>query len=303
MRGQIMTKIFGDKQQAEASDNSFIAQSQRDTIVHVGLSYNDVKEIFTDLHERNFPVLREEARQASISAIQDYSKMFFDRIGKIEDYQKVQSRLSNPDVQAAVNTSIMHVGRMTEKSNAQVLAELLAKKIEEEQDSGNYLLNEAIEVSTSIDMNTIRFAALSFAVMRLGPSFQSNIQVPDEAKKIVYADFFVKTVPGFIKEDGKPIDTSYLTYKGVLAGAGGLLRYSTPLVEVITKKTNLVFEEYKSSQELTPDDEFTKKLPGLSRLIKSYGFKTVDDFDAAPLSMIGVIIADAYLRSAGILTG
>lgn len=296
-----MTRIFGDKQQAEASDNSFIAQSQRDTIVHVGLSYNDVKEIFTDLHERNFPVLREEARQASISAIQDYSKMFFDRIGKIEDYQKVQSRLSNPDVQAAVNTSIMHVGRMTEKSNAQVLAELLAKKIEEEQDSGNYLLNEAIEVATSIDMNTIRFAALSLAVMNLGPSFPTNIQVPDEVRKILYANFFVKTVPGFIKEDGKPIDTSYLTYKGVLAGAGGLLRYSIPLVEVITKKTNLVFEEYKSSQELTSDDEFTKKLPGLSRLIKSYGFKTVDDFDAAPLSMIGFTIAEAYLRSAGIL--
>lgn len=298
-----MTKIFGDKQQAEASDNSFIAQSQRDTIVHVGLSYTDVKEIFTDLHERNFPVLREEARQASISAIQDYSKVFFDRIGKIEDYQKVQSRLSNPDVQAAVNTSIMHVGRMTEKSNAQVLAELLAKKIEEEQDSGNYLLNEAIEISTSIDMNTIRFAAFSLAVMNLGPALPKNIQLPDEVRKTLYTGFFVKTVPGFIKEDGKPIDTSYLTYKGVLAGAGGLLRYSTPLIEIITEKTNLFFEEYKSNQELTSDDEFTRKLPGLSHLIKSYGFKTVDEFDAAPLSMIGFTIADAYLRSTGILQG
>jgi len=302
-KGLVMSKLFGDKQSAEANDNSFIAQSHRDLVVHVGLSYSDVREIVTDLHEKNFPILREEARQASVSAVQDFSKLFFERIGKIEDSQKVQARLSSPDVQASINTAIMHVGRMTNKSNAEVLADLLAKKIVEEQDVKNYLLNEAIEVTATIDMNTIRFAAFSLALMSLGPAFNKNIVISDDIKRSYYSSFFKNTIPGFIKEDGYPIDNYYLTYKGILAGAGGLLRYSTPVIEMITRKSDIVFDTYQEDQELTGEDEFSEKLPGLSKIMRDFGLKSVSDFDSAPLSSIGSTIADAYLRSVGILVG
>lgn len=292
-----MNKFFGDKQQAEASGNGFVAQSQGNMTVHVGVSYQDVKEICSELHEKNFPVLREEARKSSIEAINSFADVFFKRIEKIEDANKVQEKLKSPDVQAAINSSIMHVGRMTNKSHAELLTELLAEKISGNNEDNDYLLNEAIEVTASIDLNSIRFAAFSFAISNLSPTFEGNVS--DEEKQQVFKKYFNERLLALIGDENKPIDPYYLSYKGVLAGAAGITKYRVSILDRIKSTTGLSLEGFKSETVIQQADVFQSNFPKLVSVIESFKLQSIDDIDSKPLSRLGIVIAQAYFRKIG----
>lgn len=294
-----MSKFFSDKQQAQASDNSFVAQSQGNMTVQVGVSYQDVKDICSDLHEKNFPILREEARKSSIEAINSFADVFFKRIEKLEDANKVQEKLKSPDVQAAINSSIMHVGRMTNKSHAELLTELLAEKISEDNEDKNYLLNEAIEVTASIDLNSIKFAAFSLALSRLAPVIPEN--TPDNIKQQVFKNYYNERIFEIIGVENKPIDPYYLSYKGILAGAAGIAKYSNPTLDKIKSSTGLSLENFESSTVIHQGDIFQSNFPKLVSIIESFDLESMDDIDSKPLSRLGIVIAQAYFRRIGAL--
>lgn len=294
-----MSKLFGDKQQAEASDNSFVAQSQGNMTVHVGISYQDVKEICSDLHEKNFPILREEARKSSVEAINSFAGVFFERIERIENASYVQEKLKSPDVQAAINSSIMHVGRMTDKSHAELLAELLAEKISGGNEDNDYLINEAIEVTSSIDLNCIKFAAFSHALSNLAPILPE--QTAGNVKQQVLKDYYSETIFNIIGVENKVIDPYYLSYKGVLAGAAGITKYKIPTLDKVKSSTGLSLDGFASETVIQRGDIFQTNFPKLVSIMESFGLKSMDDIDSKPLSRLGTVIAQAYFKKIGVM--
>ncbi|HAV5075592.1 TPA: hypothetical protein JI034_14145 [Acinetobacter baumannii] len=126
-----MSRLLGDTQSQEVSENSIAIQAGRD--LNIGLSYRDVKDICIDLIQANYPVLREEARQVSMQYVEEFGGKFFERLQR-EDSVETQEKLKDPDVQAAITTSVIHVARMTEKSHQEILCELLAEKIKNNED-------------------------------------------------------------------------------------------------------------------------------------------------------------------------
>ncbi len=149
-----MSSLMGNKQVQEVGNNSSAIQVHGD--YKAGLSYRDVKDLCVDLIQANFPILQEQAKIQSMQYVEEFASKFFNKI-KDQDYDNTQTRLKNPDVQASINSSIMHVARMTDKSHQDILCELLAEKIKEQEDEKNILLNDAIDVMTKISKNQIKF--------------------------------------------------------------------------------------------------------------------------------------------------
>lgn len=120
-----MSSLMGNKQVQEVGNNSSAIQVHGD--YKAGLSYRDVKDLCVDLIQANFPILQEQAKIQSMQYVEEFASKFFNKI-KDQDYDNTQTRLKNPDVQASINSSIMHVARMTDKSHQDILCELLAEK-------------------------------------------------------------------------------------------------------------------------------------------------------------------------------
>ncbi|MDC4344139.1 hypothetical protein NQ641_02730 [Acinetobacter baumannii] len=220
-----MSRLLGDTQSQEVSENSIAIQAGRD--LNIGLSYRDVKDICIDLIQANYPVLREEARQVSMQYVEEFGGKFFERLQR-EDSVETQEKLKDPDVQAAITTSVIHVARMTEKSHQEILCELLAEKIKNNEDEKNLLLNDAIEIMTKITKNQVLFLVLSHCLRGVSKMIIEEGNMKLHPNKSVHFNFYENDIPELIGNEVYKIDEFQLGYKG-LALTNGLKSYAVPL--------------------------------------------------------------------------
>lgn len=290
--------VLGDEQNQQVSNGSVAVQVRGD-LNYSGLSYTDVKSICTDLFEANFPKLREEAKQISMRFIDDFSVIFFERLEKERrQLENIQERLASPDVQAAINTSVLHVARMTNKSHQEILCELLVEKINEIEDEKNLLLNESIEVIEKISKNQALFLIMIYLLRDVYPvRIIEGVEEVDHDKERQY-DYYENLIPTLIGDDIYEIDTFLLLHKGLIRSGQF---YNTPLNKLLSQKTSIDLSVYENHSKIEDGDEFNIKFPRLSNIIKKFGFNDLSKFDALPLSPIAQEIAIAYLRNKKIL--
>lgn len=288
-----MSKLLGDTQSQEVSENSIAIQAGRD--LNLGLSYRDVRDICIDLLEANYPVLREEAKKVSIQYVEEFGEKFFERLRR-EDPIIVQEKFRDPDVQAAINTSVIHVARMTEKSHQDILCELIAEKIKTPEEEKNLILNDAIEVMTKITKNQILFLVFIYCLRSIKP-FNLN-QKGDEInlnEKAMH-DFFEIDIPKLIGDEIYKIDKFLLSHKGLILSDSSF-SYKISLADYLTSKTNILLSKRTSTEKLNTDCGFNKFFPNISTIIRKFGFETIEDFDSAVLTPIGKEITAAYFKN------
>ncbi|HEM8242546.1 TPA: hypothetical protein U2P84_002043 [Acinetobacter baumannii] len=291
-----MTKFLGDTQSQEASENSVAIQAGRDLhITTSGLSYRDVREICIDLLEANFPKIREESLAISMQYVEEFGTKFFERLVK-EDPDSTQEKLKDPDVQAAINTSIIHVARMTEKSHQDILCELITEKLNTSEEEENLILNDAIEVMTKITKNQMLFlvfiTTLRF-VSRGKQDHHRNSLHPDN--KAQY-DFYEKDIIEIIGDNIYEIDTYVLEYKGLIH-TKNLYSYNVSLAQIIQESTGRQLLEPNSTKLLNNGLVFKINFPNLSRLLTKFGFKEISELDSLIMTPIARAIALAYLKN------
>lgn len=285
-----MSSLMGNKQVQEVGDNSCAIQVHGD--YKAGLSYRDVKDICVDLIQANFPVLQEEARQISMQYVEEFGVKFFNRLVQ-EETEHVQERLKNPDVQAAINSSVIHVARMTDKSHQDILCELLAEKIKEQEDEKNIVFNDAIEIMTKISRNQILFLSLIYLLRSLGK--QTN-------NPALQYHYYETQIPSFLGNDFYKIDTFLLGYKGLIRSES-MQSYATPLTELLKSRTAIDIPNYATKEDIKDDDTLSTNFPKLTKIIKDFGFNNIKEFDSCPITPIGNEIAKAYLKNIGLLKG
>lgn len=292
-----MSSLMGNKQVQEVGNNSSAIQVHGD--YKAGLSYKDVKDICVDLIQANFPILQEQAKIQSMQYVEEFASKFFNKI-KGQDYDNTQTRLKNPDVQAAINSSIIHVARMTEKSHQDILCELLAEKIKEKEDEKNILLNDAIDVMTKISKNQIKFLTFITLIRRFSKTiiYDDRTELHPDTK--IHFDYFENEIPQIIGNDIYKIDIFLLKHKGLIDGS--VLKYTTSTPALLKLRTKIDIPEYQSEQKIEENDNLNMYFPKLTKLIKSFGFDNVEEFDSCVITSIGYEIAQAHLKNCKVIS-
>ncbi|ELW4736288.1 hypothetical protein SH739_003505 [Escherichia coli] len=293
-----MSKLVGDKQSQTVSDGSFAVQVHGN-VTYSGLSYNDVKDICVDMMRANFPILREDARKLSMEYVEQFGQKFFERIAK-EDAAKAEEKLKTPDVQAAINSSVVHVARMTNKSHQDILCELLVEKIKENQDEKNIILNEAIEVTSKITINQIKYVAFVYLLRSVFPvKNMGGYTIRNEDVNVQY-NYYENRIPNLIGNEAYNIDMHFMVYKGLCISTMGLTSYSTPLTSLLKNTTGKEVPDYEGETKITDGDALSINFPKLTNIIKKFGFDQISALDGSPITKLSEEVAKAYLRTQGI---
>lgn len=287
--------MLGDEQNQQVSNGSTAVQVGGNCYVF-GMNYKDVKDICTDLFEANFPKLREEAKNISIKHIDSFSEKFFNRLETAnQKIENIQERLTSPDVQAAINTSILHVARMADKSHQEILCELLVEKINTEEDEKNLLINQSIDVMSKISKNQILFLIFLYLLREIFPiKIINDIQQEDDDPSRYY-NLFENMIPMLIGDDIYKVDQYLLLHNGLIRQGS---YYSIPLIDRLSKTTNV---DLSAHIQMEDGDVLNKSFPNLTRVIKHFGFDDIKMLDRLPLSLLANEIAIAYLRNKKIL--
>ncbi|EMF1934006.1 LPO_1073/Vpar_1526 family protein [Klebsiella quasipneumoniae] len=294
-----MSKLFGDKQHQTASGGSVAIQASGN-VNYSGLSYGEVKEICIDLMKANFPILREDARQLSMAYVEEFGKKFFDRI-KAEDQEKSKEKFKSPDIQAAINSSVMHVARMTNKSHQDILCELLVEKINEGGDDDNLLLNEAIEVTSKISINQIRFVTFIYLLRNVYPTKIIDGKTVKDDDKNSQFNYLENTIANVIGDEIYPIDVNFLTSKGLCVIYTGSYKYQDSFPVIMKERTGRNISSFMTEAEITVGDELSSNFPRLMNVISKFGYNHVALLDICLITRLSEIIASAYLRTKGVM--
>jgi len=111
-----------EKQKQDVGDNSTAIQVQGD---YHGSSYTEIREIFLDLFQLNFPKIQEMAAQKAqerIDAMLEQLKQSFEKHKNDID----SSKFTEPAIQYEMQAMAIDVARRGEKSNVELLCELLS---------------------------------------------------------------------------------------------------------------------------------------------------------------------------------
>lgn len=123
-------------QKAEANDSSTVIQVTGN--FHQGISLTDCERLFNLLFTENFPKLEAVAAAKAKENVDILVKSTFEKIEKKID-QVSAEKLAQPDVQATFNTAVQGAAKKGNKTDIDLLAELLESRVEKL--NNNYLDN------------------------------------------------------------------------------------------------------------------------------------------------------------------
>lgn len=143
-----MIKMFGDKKDINAGDNSTNIQAQS-IVVNSGLSYADAREIALQTFKDNFYILSEMAQTIAIERAELLVNDFLQRLER--EAPELIKRIIEPDIQYSVINAQKQFARNGSTEALKMLSDLLFKKFQTGQNSlDSIVINEAIEVIPKI---------------------------------------------------------------------------------------------------------------------------------------------------------
>ncbi|MCT4637216.1 MAG: hypothetical protein N4A72_05875 [Bacteroidales bacterium] len=207
-----------EKQKQEIGDNSTGIQVQGDLVV--GTSYTDIRAIFLDLFQLNFPKVQEIA---SITANERVDKLLDEIKNSFEEHKDEIDikKFEDPSLQYEMQLMAINAARRGEKSNLKLLAKLLCVIASKNcSDLNELITSEALKVVPLLNNNHIQFLSfMSFIIL--------------EEKFFTEKEF--SEIENDIKdlEFDKPInlsrkDYSYLISLGLISHRGTITKNSLP---------------------------------------------------------------------------
>jgi len=155
------------------SNNSSGIQAEGDVTVNVGLTFDQVEKLTSLFLEQNFPKLREDAMQQAMENTQLFLKEFEKRLS--HEFKNVNpEKFSDPDVQYSLNEAVVESAKRGNKSNFDVLADLVIKKAYSEQtDLQSLAISEAIKVVARLTSEQINLLCVEYIFSHMSiPKFQ-----------------------------------------------------------------------------------------------------------------------------------
>lgn len=144
------------------SGNQNITQTGSITQIIGISSLADAEKLIELLFQQNFPKLKEESQKIARNSAEKFCQTFLSRLKSElnpEDIQKV----SDPDFQFVLNSSVIQAGRKDEQELRENLAYLLVERIKNSNDNlRSIVYNEAIETIGKLTQDELKIIALTF---------------------------------------------------------------------------------------------------------------------------------------------
>ena len=152
-----MLKIM-DKMISKVNENGVSLQVAGDLNY---TSYSEIKSIFTDLYELNFPRLVQEAAKVARTNLEDFIKTFLTKI-KDDEREKIQDSLKNPNSQYLLNSCIKQSARFGKKANLDILSEALKQALLSSSDDLTGVFSFALELIPQLHKSELLAILISF---------------------------------------------------------------------------------------------------------------------------------------------
>ncbi|WP_063454697.1 LPO_1073/Vpar_1526 family protein [Acinetobacter johnsonii] len=293
---------MSDKQNQTVREGSTALQVQGN--MTIGLSYNEVKEVFLDLYQANNYQVQTQLRNQIDEKVQLLSYMFSEKLEAkakaiSQDVDSLKEKIHTIDFQSSANNSLKQMVCKGEDSLAELLSDLLVEKITTEKT--NFHIEDAISSLEFITKNDINFISLYYI-------FQYKIYSPgrgifknnyyEELKQIhgentqnfvtqvkQYTEYFINfdrsIYKYFLSLDPQPVDFNYLLSKGWFYGQ--------------TYRSTNIFGRgiaglRHSNGAVFTLDEYHAAIPEAHQLLSIFDpFRRIQD---NPLSAIGELVAE-----------
>ncbi|AZF93084.1 TPA: hypothetical protein SMS53_001197 [Proteus mirabilis] len=305
-----------------AGNNSENINSGRDTsitnitnVINEVIDYDKLTTSVVEIVIDAFPILRNEAFATGRILMEDTAKFLMDEIKKLkESAEHLKSKLSEPDIQFSINELLYISAKKGNKIDRNVLVSLIVKKLETGvSDEQDFLLDEAITISSKLTRQQIEFLGFIFYVksinynyganslafgtywervdpadMNLRENHDSFILKNSFVKKSYVYEAYMKIYTNdleFLFKDIKSVSKINLTYLSLKNCIGNLMLGGQGIEHIVSKRTG------------TREEDFNKEFKFLQMLLKKYGVENTSNIN---LTEIGNIIAIAYLNSKGL---
>ncbi|WP_462172023.1 LPO_1073/Vpar_1526 family protein [Pseudoalteromonas xiamenensis] len=173
-------------QKATASENASILQAEGNITINQNVSFTEVERICTILFENNFPKLLDDAKKQSEEHVRSFVKIALEKIERSQSTIDI-AKLAEPDVQSTFNSAVMTAARKGDKTDLDILAELLSNRLQ----SGN---------SDAIDL------AIEFAVELIPKLTNAQLNL---IALIKYIGEMCVNIPSFLQNDAMYLDDYY----------------------------------------------------------------------------------------------
>lgn len=167
--------MIGDNQ--EVGDGSLAVQARGNVYVdlHPGLSIADVREISELVFERNFPRLRDEALAIARQNVEILVTRLEARLAQSQSEMDID-RLRQPDVQASLNDAVQVAARRGNRTDFNLLSELVCTRLKPGTSDFIALVNEeAIRILSKLTSEQLAFLGLAIAI-KLRPTIVEKIE-------------------------------------------------------------------------------------------------------------------------------
>ena len=147
-----------DKMISKVDDNGVSLQVAGDLNY---TSYSEIKNIFTDLYELNFPRLVQESANEAKMNLEEFIKTFLQKI-KDDEREIIQDSLKNPNSQYLLNSCIKQSARFGKKANLDILSEALKQVLLSNNDDFTSVFSFALELIPQLHKNELLAVLISF---------------------------------------------------------------------------------------------------------------------------------------------
>jgi hypothetical protein len=240
-------------QNQKTEENSIAIQAGGS--VNIGLNYTEVKTICFDLFKQNFPELVKQAAEEAKQNVENYVNKLEEAlkqqlpVGKLQDF-------SRPEIQYILNETIKSSARYGNKSNQEVLIDLLVNRLaNNDQRDIDLIIDKAIEIVPSLTSEQIKILSLQFYINTITKTDARSIYDIEKLSSIILSICDINDVE-------KVKQRQLLMFSAL-----GLCSINT----IITVNAfDVMMSRYPFLKEEITKDNIQVKMPATNRMIDIY---------------------------------
>ncbi len=297
-----------EKSGQSVGDNSSAIQVTGDA--YFGNTTTEVMAICQLMVKSEMASLREDAFALVDSRAQEFGHQIAEKLSKDVD-EKLRAKLADPDIQYTLNQAVVQVARKGFDAKSELLKELIVTKIENDQEDQSILIDQALDTTSRLTTNDIKFLAFvyflrsinkmvgSINITELAEKKSTHFSLPNislEENYMIHRSMYAVYETDYIKFLGehftlKRLNQQPLEIKGVFFSDK---IYNINYLELLSKRTGY--------DTLTSDASFYEAFPATKLVLDSFGISTLTELDSLVINPVGMIIAENYLKAHGYIS-
>lgn len=147
-----------------SGDRAISVQTGSDSAVKIAVnSIEEMKSIAELVFDANFPRLQEAALESARKNMREFVDLLGIALAKnVTPYHA--ERFQGADIQFLLAQVLPRIAKRSERSKAELVATIVAKRVNEDEDLLSFILEDAARVAAEMPSNLIRSCALLYAI-------------------------------------------------------------------------------------------------------------------------------------------